>query len=110
MPSCPTDELLTGFLANALRTAESDAVVRHVERCTPCQESLARLTDTPDTEQWRLAGQPVHGSGPEDRLMRRLKRAPSRPAPAPPARAVKPPGQISRVGMHPRAAAGSEWP
>ena len=49
MPFCPSAEELTGLLADALSTAERDALARHVEGCAPCQEQLARLTGIPDT-------------------------------------------------------------
>ena len=47
MTLCPSDEKLTGLLADALSTAERDALARHVEGCASCQEQLARLTGTP---------------------------------------------------------------
>jgi serine/threonine protein kinase len=84
MPSCPSDEPLIALLADALTTAERDSLARHVEGCTPCQEKLARLTGTPDTEMWRRTGHPPKGSEAEEGLVRRLKRVPlSSPAQRP---------------------------
>ena len=53
MISCPSDEELTGLLADTLGTAERDALARHVEGCTSCQAQLGRLTATLDLEAWR---------------------------------------------------------
>jgi serine/threonine protein kinase len=79
--SCPSDETLTGLLADALTLAERDSLARHVEGCAPCQEKLARLTGTPDTERWRRAGRPPRGSADEEGMVRRLKRV-TPPSPA----------------------------
>jgi eukaryotic-like serine/threonine-protein kinase len=76
MPSCPSDETLAGLLADALTPAEWDSLARHVEGCAGCQDRLARLTATPDTVNWRGAGQPPRGSEVEEALVRRLKRVP----------------------------------
>ena len=62
MPSCPSNQTLTGLLADALTAAERDSVARHVEGCAPCQEQLARLTGTPDTKMRRSNGHPPQGS------------------------------------------------
>jgi hypothetical protein len=67
MTLCPSDEKLTGLLADALSTAERDALARHVEGCASCQERLARLSGTPEPETWRRAEQPPRGSGAEER-------------------------------------------
>jgi serine/threonine protein kinase len=74
MPSCPSDETLTGLLADALTTAERDNLAQHVEGCPACQEKLARLTATPDAEIWRRAEHPPQGSEAEEGMLRRLKR------------------------------------
>src|SRR5213076_3215809 len=76
MPFCPADEELTGLLADALSTAERDALTRHVEGCASCQEQLARLTETFDTETWRRGENPLQGSEAEEGMMGRLKRKP----------------------------------
>src|SRR5262249_28622927 len=76
MSSCPSDETLTGLLADTLTTAERDSLARHVEGCAPCQERLARLTGAPDTETWRRAEHLPQGSEAEEGLMRRLKQLP----------------------------------
>jgi serine/threonine protein kinase len=77
MTLCPSNEKLTGLLAEALSTAERDALARHVEGCASCQQQLARLTRIPDAETWRRAGHPRRGSRAEDEMMRRLKRRPA---------------------------------
>src|SRR5262249_29062385 len=74
MPSCPSDETIIGLLADALATAEWDSLARHVEGCVPCQEKLARLTGTPDTERGRRAEHPPQSSEAEQEMLRRLKR------------------------------------
>src|SRR5262245_57803794 len=76
MRPCPSDETLTGLLAEALTTAERDRLARHVEGCAPCQEKLARLSGTPDTQRWRRAGHPPQGSEAEEGMVCRLKQVP----------------------------------
>src|SRR5205085_12233657 len=82
MTFCPSDEELTGLLADALSTAERDALARHVEGCVACQDQLARLTGTFNTETWRrdplarVPRHPLQGSEAEEGMMRRLKRMP----------------------------------
>src|SRR5438270_3843878 len=76
MPFCPSAEELTGLLADALSTAERDALARHVEGCASCQERLGRLTGTLDMERWRGAEHPRQGSEAEKEMMRRLKGRP----------------------------------
>lgn len=103
MPSCPSDETLTGLLAEALTTAERDSLARHVERCAHCQEKLARLTATPDTELWPRAGHLPQASEAEEGVVRRLKRVPLSAAASCPRRADGPAGPT-------RAATDSELP
>jgi serine/threonine protein kinase len=90
MPSCPSDATITGLLADALTTAERDRLARHVEGCAPCQEKLARLTETPDTERWRRAEHPPRGPEAEEGVVRRLKRVPPSAAAHPPEQADRP--------------------
>src|SRR5262245_40028259 len=73
MTSCPSDEKLTGLLAEVLSPAERDVVALHVEGCARCQEQLARLTVTPAAAKWNDA-MPFDNSSAEEKLMRRLKR------------------------------------
>jgi serine/threonine protein kinase len=81
MTLCPSDEQFAGLLADALSTAERHTVARHVEGCPRCQEKLARLTGTPDTEAWRRAEHPARGSEVEEGMLRRLKGKPPTSAP-----------------------------
>ena len=83
MTSCPSDAKLTGLLADALSKAERDALARHVEGCASCQEQLACLTGTTDTERWRDAEQLPQASRDEEGMMRRLKQMPPWLAPTP---------------------------
>ena len=76
MRSCPSDEILTGLLTDALTTAERDSLARHLEGCASCQDKLARLTAPPDAEMWWHSGHPPQGSEAEEEVVRRLKRAP----------------------------------
>jgi serine/threonine protein kinase len=93
VPSCPSDETLTGLLADALTVAERDGLGRHVEGCAPCQEKLARLTGGPEAERWRRAGQPPQGPEAEEGVVRRLKRVPPPTAPHRPGQAGGPAGE-----------------
>ena len=110
MTLCPSDEKLTGLLADALSTAERDALARHVEGCASCQEQLARLTGTPDPETWRRAEHPPRGSGAEEGMMRRLKRMPSWLAPTDPMQAARPAGHSPHAVIRRPAAVGCERP
>ncbi len=55
MMSCPADETLASLLADALSTAEQDALAQHVEACVACQERLSRLSETSDVDTWQHA-------------------------------------------------------
>ena len=110
MTLCPSDEKLTGLLADALSTAERDALARHVEGCASCQEQLARLTGTPDSETWRRAEHPPRGSRAEEAMMRRLKRRPSWLAPTDPMQAARPAGHSPHAVIRRPAAVGCERP
>jgi serine/threonine protein kinase len=110
MPSCPSDEQLTGLLADALSAAERDALAGHVEGCASCQEQLAHLSETPDAEVWRLAEHAPRGSRAEEGVMRRLKQMPSWLTLPPASQAAKaaensPPPKLRRP-----AAVSCEWP
>jgi serine/threonine protein kinase len=74
MAVCPSDEQFANLLADALTTAEREALARHVEACASCQDKLGRLAGTPDTETWRRAEQCTQGSDAEERIVSRLKR------------------------------------
>src|SRR3954452_15785702 len=108
MPSCPSDERLTGLLADALTPAERDSLARHVEGCAPCQEKLARLTGTPDTEMWRCARHPPQGSEAEEGVVRRLKRVPPSSAAPRPGQTDRPAGDSPHAADPTPAAADSE--
>jgi serine/threonine protein kinase len=110
MPSCPSDESLTGLLADALTTAERDCLARHLEGCAPCQEKLARLTGTPDTEQWWCAGHPPQGTEAEEGMVRRLKRVPPSAAVHRPEQADRPAGDSPPAADPTPAAVASEPP
>ena len=110
MTLCPSDEKLTGLLAEALSTAERDALARHVEGCASCQEQLARLTGTPDPETWRRAEHPPRGSRAEEEMMRRLKRRPSWLALSDPMQAARPAGHSPHAVIRRPAAVDCERP
>jgi serine/threonine protein kinase len=109
MACCPSDEKLTGLLADALSLCERDVLARHVEGCAACQEQLARLAGTADTERWRRAEQGARGSSAEDGMVRRLKRLRSGLTPTGPRQAARPPGRTPRAGSRgPAAVSGYE--
>jgi predicted ATPase len=85
MTICPSDEELLDLLNDALAMAKRDALASHVEGCASCQETLARLTETSDTETSPRAETPSQDSKTEERVMRSLKRLPSWLAPVVPA-------------------------
>src|SRR4051794_10824229 len=101
MTCCPSDEELTGLLADAFGPAARDALALHVEGCASCQERLARLTAPCDAETSRRDEAPPQGDPGEDGVLRRLKRmhAPS----------ASPDGH-SLDALIRRPAAGGEWP
>jgi serine/threonine protein kinase len=110
LPSCPSDETLTGLLADALPTAQRDRLARHLEGCASCQEKLARLTESPDAEMWWRAGHPPQGSEAEEEVVRRLKCAPPSPAAHRPEQADLPAGDPPRAVDPAPAVADSEPP
>src|SRR5262249_31787070 len=110
MPSCPSDETLTGLLADALTTAERDSLARHVDGCAPCQERLGRCTRTSYTETWRRAGHPPEGSEAEEGVVRRLKRVPPSSQARRPGRADGPASDTPRAADPTLVAADSGPP
>jgi eukaryotic-like serine/threonine-protein kinase len=110
MTFCPSGEKLPGLLADALSTAERDALTRHVEGCASCQEQLARMTGIPDTGMWRRAERPLPGSEAEEEMMRRLKRMPSWLVPTVALPAARPGGQSPHAVTPRPVAVGSEPP
>jgi serine/threonine protein kinase len=110
MTPCPSDEQLTCLLAEALSTAERDALARHVEGCALCRQQLARLAETPDQKEWRRAGHPPRVSGPEEGIVRRLKRQPPWLTPTDPVQTARLAGHSPHAVVRKPAAAGSERP
>lgn len=76
MSSCPFLKKLASLLDDALGVSERDALARHVEGCAVCQQQLAGLTVTPDTEILRIADPPPRDSRGEEGIVRRLKQLP----------------------------------
>jgi eukaryotic-like serine/threonine-protein kinase len=107
---CPSEEKLTDLLADALSTAERDALARHAEGCAFCQEQLAHLTGTPDTEMWRRAEHPPRGSQAEEGMLQRLKRMSLGLAPTDPTQAAGPAGHLPVTVIRRPAAVGCERP
>jgi serine/threonine protein kinase len=110
MTVCPSEEKLADLLEDDLSTAERDTLARHVEGCASCQEKLARLTATFDTEMWRRAKHLLQGSEAEEGMLWRLKRRCPRSAPIlqePGARLAR---QLPHTAIPLPAAVGSEPP
>src|SRR5262245_58070012 len=97
MSLCPSLEKLTELLADALSTAERDALALHVEECALCQEQLAHLTETFDAKTWRRAEHPHQDSQAEEAMMRRLKRMRLALAPTVQEPAARPTGPLSHA-------------
>jgi eukaryotic-like serine/threonine-protein kinase len=110
MTLCPSEEKLTGLLAEALSTAERDAVARHVEGCASCQEHLARLSGAPETELWRRAAHPSQSSSAEETMVRRLKGMSLWLPPTVPLRADRLVAHSHLAGVRKPAAMACEWP
>ncbi len=53
MTPCHSNEDFAQLLADALSTAERDALVQHVESCAACQARLAQLTEIEDSSVWQ---------------------------------------------------------
>ena len=51
MSHCPSSEELRQLLADELSAARREAVEAHVETCSACQETLARLSDACEEQQ-----------------------------------------------------------
>ena len=73
-PQCPPEEKLADMLADALATAERDAVGQHVEELHQCRSKLARLTEVSVAGTWQPAMRLGPSSVAEDEVVRRLKR------------------------------------
>src|SRR6476659_4990696 len=73
MSSCPSDETLASLLADALSTAERDALAGHIEECAACLERLVRLSEIADADALRPAAQTPPCSETEEEIVRRLK-------------------------------------
>src|SRR5262245_5488944 len=98
MTFCPSDEELTGLLADALSPPDRDALALHVEGCASCQGRLARLTAPCDAQTSRPDVTPPQGDTGEEGVLRRLKRMPAR-------------SDGDTLGpLIRRPAAGGEWP
>jgi serine/threonine protein kinase len=107
---CPSNEKLTGLLAEALTAAGRNAVARHVERCASCQERLAGLTGAADPEVWPRAGPRARGSEAEEELIARLKQRHSLLTLSDPTQAAMPAGHSPPAVIRRPAGVGCEWP
>src|SRR3954469_14241720 len=73
MTPCPSDEKLASLAADALSTAECDALADHVDHCALCLEKLAGLTDVPGSVIWQRSLDDRLPNDSEDAVVRRLK-------------------------------------
>jgi serine/threonine protein kinase len=110
MTLCRFNEKLASLLAGNLDSAERDALARHVEGCVACQEQLADLTGTSDTEVGPRAGPPPRASAAEEGALRRLKRLPPPLVPTRRRRPARPAGQSPPTGDPSSAGIESERP
>ncbi|MCI0351683.1 MAG: protein kinase [Acidobacteriales bacterium] len=83
MTNCPSEDMLADLLADALSTAEQDAVIQHVEECALCRQELARLTEISDAATWQRDVHLPPSSKAEEDIVRRLKLVRRSPAPNP---------------------------
>src|SRR5262249_122877 len=109
MTRCPSEEQLTGLLADALSVAERDALARHVEGCASCQEWLARLAGTPDPGMWLPDEHPPQCSEAEERMIQRLKQVSWWLGPTVPMQPARSDGHSPGTVIR-RPAASCEWP
>src|SRR5262245_28752318 len=110
MTACPSDEQFSDLLADALTTAERDALARHVEGCAPCRDKLGRLAGTPETETWRRVEQPTRGSYAEERVVWRLKQMRPPSENAGPDDTASPAGHLPHTEDVTPVGVGPEWP
>jgi eukaryotic-like serine/threonine-protein kinase len=110
MTVCPSDEQFSNLLADALSTAEWDALARHVEGCASCQDKLGRLAETPEIKTWRRAEQSTQGSDAEDRIVLRLKRRRPPSENGGPAHIAGTTGHSTDSGDVMSGGIGAEWP
>ncbi len=75
--------MLADLLADALSTAEQDAVIQHVEECALCRQELARLTEISDAATWQRDVHLPPSSKAEEDIVRRLKLVRRSPPPNP---------------------------
>src|SRR4029077_10961766 len=75
MTLCPSDEKLASLLADALVTAERDALSEHIERCESCQQKLAHLSEDSNAVTWQPAAHPDPHGEAEEEMVERLKLA-----------------------------------
>jgi eukaryotic-like serine/threonine-protein kinase len=74
MTNCPSDEILSRLLVDALDASEQDHLAHHIEGCTSCQGRLAHLTDLLD-ETWQSTERLPQSNEIEEEIVRRLKLA-----------------------------------
>ncbi len=77
MSACPSHDKLRDLLADGLTETESDSIAKHVERCSSCQQNLAGLAGSPDTDVWRHTAHPEDGSKAVVRMLKSLKQMPT---------------------------------
>src|SRR5260221_256481 len=109
MTFCPSDEKLAGLLADALSTAEQEALAQHVEACASCKGKLARLTEISHAEMRQRAVRLPPSSEAEQEIVRRLKLVRRAPAPFPPDPAEMRESLTQRELVAP-VTIDSEWP
>ena len=109
MPLCHSDDDFARLLADALSTAEREALVQHVESCAACQARLAQLTEIEDSSIWQRSEVAPHFNIAESAMFKRWKQL--RSASVEPSAQSATPTMASTVGNRtlPRGE-HPEWP
>lgn len=104
MAECPSREVLTQLLAEALSGPDLALIREHVQNCTGCQTLLDELTDEAELRQWAPGHRLATTLNQEPGLARVLRQAQRQPGPgagsqpglAPPQR----PGDLGSLGAY----------
>ncbi|NUQ64445.1 MAG: SUMF1/EgtB/PvdO family nonheme iron enzyme [Pirellulales bacterium] len=87
--SCPSQELLFGYLVGTIPEAEADRIAAHLAACAGCEQTIQALEKRPDTMVSALRQRVPHDAHPPEAQLREIQNRlrnvrPGRNDPAPP--------------------------